>query len=57
MRETSEALYIHRSTLQYRLDKIREILQIDIEQAEQRFSLLMAYKLYDLLDLSPPQIC
>lgn len=48
IKETSETLYIHRSSLKYRLEKIKEILKIDIEDAEQRFNLMLAYKLYDL---------
>jgi sugar diacid utilization regulator len=54
IKETSERLFIHRSSLKYRLEKIRELLQRDLDDAEQRFNLMLAYKLYDLyrLDLS-----
>ncbi|MBU9723172.1 MULTISPECIES: helix-turn-helix domain-containing protein [Bacillaceae] len=48
IKETSEELYIHRSSLKYRLEKVREVLDIDIDDAEQRFNLMLAYKLYDL---------
>ncbi|MBU9723174.1 MULTISPECIES: helix-turn-helix domain-containing protein [Bacillaceae] len=47
IKETSEELYIHRSSLKYRLEKIREVLDLDIDDAEQRFNLMLAYKLYD----------
>ncbi|MGJ3222233.1 helix-turn-helix domain-containing protein [Geobacillus thermoleovorans] len=49
--ETAERLYIHRSTLQYRLEKIEEMLGFSLQGAEQRFNLMMALKLYDLYGL------
>ena len=48
IKETSRHLFIHRSTLLYRLEKISELLQVDFDDAEERFNLMMAYKLYDL---------
>ncbi|AGT31798.1 PucR family transcriptional regulator [Geobacillus genomosp. 3] len=50
--ETAERLYIHRSTLQYRLEKIEDMLGFSLQDAEQRFNLMMAWKLYDLYGLS-----
>lgn len=50
--ETADALYIHRSTLLYRLEKITELLGLSLTDAENRFSLMMAYKLYELFDFS-----
>lgn len=47
-KETMEALFIHRSTLRYRLDRIKDILQINLDDAENRLNLMIAYKLYDL---------
>lgn len=49
IKETSEELYIHRSTLQYRIDKIESILKVDLIDSEQRFNLMLACKLYDLI--------
>lgn len=48
IKDTAAILYIHRSSLKYRLEKIREILKMDIDDAEQRFNLMLAYKLHDL---------
>ncbi|WP_158630056.1 helix-turn-helix domain-containing protein [Cohnella sp. AR92] len=48
IKEAAATLYIHRSSLKYRLEKIREILKLDIDNAEQRFNLMLAYKLHDL---------
>ncbi|WP_285399858.1 helix-turn-helix domain-containing protein [Lysinibacillus sp. fls2-241-R2A-57] len=45
---TSEELYIHRSSLLYRLEKIESLLEIDLNDSETRFNLMMAIKLYDL---------
>lgn len=48
IKETSEVLYIHRSTLLYRLEKIESILNVNLNNSEDRFHLMMAIKLYDL---------
>lgn len=48
LKDTSEQLYIHRSSLKYRLEKITDILKINIDDSEERFNLMLAYKLYDL---------
>lgn len=48
--QTSKELYLHRSTLVYRLSKIQEILQLDIDDPKERFNLQLAYKLSDLYD-------
>ena len=48
IKETAEELYIHRSSLLYRLEKIGDLLDLDINDSESRFNLMMAYKLYDL---------
>lgn len=48
IKETSEILYIHRSTLLYRLEKIESLLKVDLNHSEHRFNLLMAIKLYHL---------
>lgn len=48
--QTAKELYLHRSTLVYRLNKIREVLGIDIDDANERFNLQLAYKMSDLYD-------
>jgi len=48
IKETTEDLYIHRSSLLYRLEKISTLLDTDLNDSECRFNLMMAYKLYDL---------
>lgn len=45
---TSEELFIHRSSLIYRLEKIESLLGVDLNDSETRFNLMMAIKLYDL---------
>ncbi|MEB3103845.1 helix-turn-helix domain-containing protein [Ferviditalea candida] len=47
-KRTAEALFIHRSTLMYRLEKISELLGVNLDDADESFNLMMAYKLYDL---------
>jgi PucR family transcriptional regulator, purine catabolism regulatory protein len=47
-KSTSEELFIHRSSLNYRLERAENLLGIDLNDSEVRFNLMMAYKLYDL---------
>lgn len=47
-KSTAEELFIHRSSLLYRLEKIESLLDADLSDAEVRFNLLMAFKLYDM---------
>lgn len=51
LKETSEHLFIHRSSLKYRLERISELLKVDLEDAEERFNLMLAYKLHDFYRL------
>ena len=48
LKDTMEELFIHRNTPRYRLERIREILGLDIDDAETRLNLMLAYKLHDL---------
>ena len=43
--QTSKALFIHRSTLFYRLDRIQKIVEIDFENEEERLYLALSYQL------------
>lgn len=56
IREASNALFIHRSTLEYRIDRIAELINADLNDAEIRFELLMAYKLYHLFDFNSSEL-
>jgi purine catabolism regulator len=47
--QTAEALFVHRNTLQYRMERISEIAGIDLENAETRLALQLALKAYRLL--------
>lgn len=53
LKETADTLFIHRSTLQYRIEKIQTLLKVDINDSEERLNLMMAYKLYDLQQVAP----
>jgi hypothetical protein len=44
-RKTAAALYIHRSTLYYRLEKISEAIDGDLSDGETRFELLLSIRL------------
>ncbi len=50
IKDTSNELFVHRSTLQYRIEKIQGLLNINLMDAETRFNLMLAFKLYDLME-------
>lgn len=47
---TAEKLYIHRNTLNYRLKRIKEILELNIDEHETKICLSIALKIKNLLD-------
>ncbi|MDR9796002.1 helix-turn-helix domain-containing protein [Aeribacillus pallidus] len=55
-REASKELFIHRSTLEYRIERVEEILNVDLNHADMRFELMMAYKLYNLFDFDRSEL-
>ncbi len=46
--QASQHLFIHRSTFLYRLDRIRELINIDFEDSEQLFYLMISFRLLKL---------
>ncbi|WP_374702506.1 helix-turn-helix domain-containing protein [Bacillus sp. M6-12] len=48
VKSTAEELFIHRSSLLYRLERIELLLEADLNDAEVRFNLMLALKLYDM---------
>lgn len=44
--KTCQELHIHRNTLRYRLDKINELISLDINKLEDKIHLYLALKLY-----------
>lgn len=52
MRETAEELAIHPNTLRYRLNRASEILDLQFDRADVRFSLQLAARLLEFEDLS-----
>jgi purine catabolism regulator len=51
--QASEALFIHRNTLTYRLERIREIGGIDLEKPETRLAVQLALHIYRMLGGKP----
>jgi PucR family transcriptional regulator, purine catabolism regulatory protein len=49
--QASKVLYIHRNTFVYRLEKIKEILNTNLLNAEENFSYQLAIKIYKILQL------
>lgn len=52
--ETSRSLYIHRNTLLYRMEKIKELLRTDFHDAEELLKFHLAIKIFRLLYDSQP---
>lgn len=46
---TSLALHLHRNSLSYRIEKIQEIMKVDLDDSDIRLHLLLTYKILDLL--------
>lgn len=47
MTKTAEEMFIHRNTLRYRLEKISEIIGLDLDEDDNSFKLYYAYKSAD----------
>ncbi|GHI00581.1 PucR family transcriptional regulator [Neobacillus kokaensis] len=47
--ETAKAMFLHRNTLIYRIEKIKEILQTDLKNSEEMLQFQLALKIYRLL--------
>ena len=45
--QTAKALFIHRSTLFYRLERIRKLADIDYEDAKERLVLLLSFQILE----------
>jgi purine catabolism regulator len=51
--QAAESLYLHRNSLLYRLERIGEISGLDLDDADDRFSLQLALKLRPLMPPAP----
>jgi len=49
--ETARALYLHRNTLSYRLDRIEKILGIDLRGTDDLLDVCLATKASEVLEL------
>ncbi|WP_206808876.1 PucR family transcriptional regulator [Paradesulfitobacterium ferrireducens] len=47
-KKTANDLYVHANTLRYRIEKIQEICQLDLNDAEVKFKLYLALKIFNL---------
>lgn len=45
--KTAEAMFLHRNSVRYRLDRVRTALGIDIDHPENAAALLMAFAILD----------
>ena len=51
MSAAAEKLFIHRNTMMYRLDKIKSILNVDLEDAEELLELHLGLRAMRLLSM------
>ena len=49
--QTSKKLYIHRSTLSYRLERIQKIIHVNLNDPKERMILQLSFYFMDLGDL------
>ena len=48
--QTAKLLYMHRNSVIYRIARIRDLLDVDLNDPEVRLRLLMSFKILELLD-------
>jgi PucR family transcriptional regulator, purine catabolism regulatory protein len=48
--ETAKSMFLHRNTLIYRIDKIKEILNSDLKNSEELLQIQIALKIFRLLN-------
>lgn len=56
LQRTTRQLFIHMTTLRYRLRRIEEILRVDLDSAETRFNLQLALKIHRWHGSSPAAV-
>lgn len=49
VKETSDELFVHRNTVNYKLNKIEELLHVDLSALNVRLQLMIAFMLQDML--------
>jgi purine catabolism regulator len=53
--QTAQRLFIHLNTLKYRLQRIRDVSGLDLDDPEERLNICIAIKILDLLNQSPTE--
>lgn len=54
MKEAADSLFVHRNTLTYRLERIEELIGLDLREANHQINLYVALKTYQLRKKQPP---
>ena len=52
IKQTAEGMYLHRNTLRYRINKIEELLQVDINDIQTVINFAVAFKIRQLDQLT-----
>ena len=50
VQKTAEHFYVHRNSINYRLNKVQDILDMDISDLDNRIQLRLAFMVRDMLD-------
>lgn len=53
--QTAESLFVHRNTLLYRMDRIQELTQLQLDEANMRLALHLALRLWQLRPENEPE--
>ena len=54
LKKTANALYIHRNTLLYRLERIQDITGLDLNNPETRLALQLTLRIHKMLGNNQP---
>lgn len=49
VKETADELFVHRNTINYKLGKVEEILNIDLQTLEARLEIKLGFMLMDMI--------
>ncbi|WP_280769698.1 PucR family transcriptional regulator [Salipaludibacillus daqingensis] len=52
LKQTAEAMFLHRNTVRYRLAKVEELLQIDLDDMSTKINIAVAFKIRELRKIS-----
>ena len=49
IQRVAQETFVHRNTVNYQINKIKKILDMDLNRLEERFKLMLAYQISDII--------